>query len=435
MEEKNSVSFEERNRYREIIKAREPEVNIYVAKSIIKIILAIYAIFIAFVMFGGYELQNKFLIVTFLVMPLLTIVFCFLCIKKNGVGNHIKYDLFICMTMMLFFADMLSGINSKLVITIPLILTMRYYDKKVMYRCAAVTIAFLLLGCYLNSYHYNLTETLDLNAFWLEESTIINTKEALFDNLIATQPDSWTLFRRDIFINFIPDTFFVYFVVKIMIRIMEKNLIIISDLNESVKELTEAQTKIVLSQVKPHFIYNTLTSIARLCDKDPAKAKSLTMDFSGYLRGNLDNLGSEEALCTFDSELEHIRSYLNIELVRFEDTLKVEYDIKEKDFIVPTLSVQPLVENAVKHGIRKKEDGGTVKISTELINEEYVITVEDDGAGYDVTKKPDDTRNHVGIENTRKRLMMHGNRMTIDSAPGKGTTVKIYILKEEEKTC
>jgi len=115
---------------------------------------------------------------------------------------------------------------------------------------------------------------------------------------------------------------------------------------------TQKQT-LMLSQINPHFVHNTLTTIASMCDISPRMAKSLTIDFSRYLRQNLDTLHGEE-LIPFEKELEHVECYLKIEKVRFREKLNVSYAIDCKDFYIPPLSVQPLVENAVKHGITIK---------------------------------------------------------------------------------
>ena len=122
-----------------------------------------------------------------------------------------------------------------------------------------------------------------------------------------------------------------------------------------------------------------------------------------------------------------------IEKLRFDDQLNIEYDIKTTDFELPLLSIQPLVENAVKHGVGMKEDGGTVKISTRETDSAYEVIIEDDGVGFDIHEKKDDGRSHVGMENTKKRLHdMCGGEVIIASNPGKGTTARVIIPKKEE---
>lgn len=199
---------------------------------------------------------------------------------------------------------------------------------------------------------------------------------------------------------------------------------------EQDKELTEKHTQTMISQIQPHFLYNTLTAIYQLCDTDTALAKKTIENFSKYLRNNMDSVDLTHPV-TFEKELNHVKTYLEIELLRFSDMLKVEYDIKTMDFMIPALTLQPIVENAVKYGVRSREDGGTVTISTKKIEGKVYISVSDDGMGFDINEKKNDGRKHIGIENTRNRLkMMVNGEMVIDSRIGVGTTVTI-ILDED----
>ena len=194
-------------------------------------------------------------------------------------------------------------------------------------------------------------------------------------------------------------------------------------------KLQESQISIMLSQIQPHFLYNTLNSIYQLCETNPMRARALVNSFSEYLRNNLSSL-EESGLIPFATELSHVNTYLDIEKVRFEDTLEIEYDIKCVDFSLPVLTVQPIVENAVKHGTSKKRGGGTVKISTDEDKENYIITVSDTGCGFDPTKPKDDGKRHVGIENVRQRLSnMCSGTLKIESTVGVGTLATIIIPK------
>ena len=194
-------------------------------------------------------------------------------------------------------------------------------------------------------------------------------------------------------------------------------------------KLQESQISIMLSQIQPHFLYNTLNSIYQLCETNPMRARSLVNFFSEYLRNNLSSL-EEQGLIPFATELSHVKTYLEIEKVRFEDTLDIEYDIKCVDFSLPVLTVQPIVENAVKHGTSKKRGGGTVRIVADEDKENYIIKVSDTGFGFDPAKPKDDGKRHVGIENVKQRLSnMCGGTLTIESAVGVGTLATIIIPK------
>lgn len=199
------------------------------------------------------------------------------------------------------------------------------------------------------------------------------------------------------------------------------------------KELYEAEVQIMVSQIRPHFMYNTLSSIAMLCKLDPDTAYEATINFSDYLRCNMDSL-KQTAPVPFTKELEHLKKYLYIEKLRFQDLLNIEYDIQTTDFFLPLLSIQPLVENAVKHGVGMKEDGGTVTIATRETEDAYEVIISDDGVGFDVNEKKDDGRSHVGMENTKKRLRdMCNADIIITSKVGEGTTARVIIPKNRKE--
>lgn len=192
-------------------------------------------------------------------------------------------------------------------------------------------------------------------------------------------------------------------------------------------ENTEMNVKLMVSQIQPHFLYNTLGTIYYLCGKDVALARETIKSFTKYLRTNMESL-DKSSLVPFEKELEHTKTYLSIEQLRFSDVLKVEYDIEYTDFELPALSLQPLVENAVKHGIRSREEGGTVTISARREDGNIYVSVHDDGMGYDPENLPDDGRIHIGITNVRKRLdYMCSGKLEIESQIGVGTTATIVL--------
>ena len=197
------------------------------------------------------------------------------------------------------------------------------------------------------------------------------------------------------------------------------------------KELEESRNAIMLSQMQPHFIHNILNVIYYLCGKDPVAAQGAISKFSDHLRNNLEALSQKE-LITFRKELDHIHTYLELEQIRFGEELSVVYDIEEDSFLLPVLSIQPLVENAVKHGVAKKRGGGVVTISSRQTEQAHRITVSDTGVGFDVDRYMDDGKVHVGLMNIRQRLTSRMNAtVEIDSKPGNGTTVTVTIPREK----
>lgn len=196
-------------------------------------------------------------------------------------------------------------------------------------------------------------------------------------------------------------------------------------------ELERSKTAMILSQVQPHFIFNVLLGIKQLCDSNPKKASEALDHFAFYLRGNLDTL-SQKWLITFEEEMRHVDDYLYLEKMRFDQKLTVELDLQYTDFILPAMTVQPIVENAVRWGITKKKGKGTLTIKSELVNGDVIISVIDDGAGFDPHETKNDGRTHVGIENVRQRLRLQcGGTIHIKSAKGSGTTVTLILPQKE----
>ena len=190
-------------------------------------------------------------------------------------------------------------------------------------------------------------------------------------------------------------------------------------------ELELSRANAMMLQISPHFIANTMSSIVALCDPGAPEAGALAAKFARYLRDNYADM-SEDALIPFYEELEHIRNYLAIEEVRFPG-LRTEYDIQSESFYLPTLTVQPLVENAVRHGISKRPDAsGTVKIASFEKSGSYVIRITDDGVGF----RPEERRDgkHIGVANAKARLsMLCDGTLTITSQVGQGTVCEIRI--------
>ena len=193
-------------------------------------------------------------------------------------------------------------------------------------------------------------------------------------------------------------------------------------------ELKERRVAIMLSQIQPHFIYNTLGTIERMCLKNPQKANELVRNFSLYLRGNFSELDSVAPI-RFAEELKHVEYYVNIEKVRFPD-MNIEYEVEATEFVLPALSVQPLVENAIKHGLMRLETGGTVVIRSYETPSHFCVEVTDDGVGFD-TDAPIEEKKHMGLRNIRGRLkaMVDGD-LILESKPGVGTKAVIMIPKE-----
>ena len=210
-----------------------------------------------------------------------------------------------------------------------------------------------------------------------------------------------------------------------LILIVQKNMQI-ADEQEKIKE---ARIRVMMSQIQPHFVYNSLSSISTLIPIDPKKAQEALDNFTEYLRHNISSL-TETKLIPFDNELKHVETYISLEKIRFNDRINVTYDIKAKDFYVPPLSIQPIVENAIKHGILKKIEGGNLIIKTYETEKSYVVEVIDDGVGFDISSIDFDSNKHFGINNIKQRLKsMCNGTLEITSEPNKGAKSVISFYK------
>lgn len=194
------------------------------------------------------------------------------------------------------------------------------------------------------------------------------------------------------------------------------------------EQLEQEQTHMLLSQISSHFFYHTLNALQALIVLQPDAAYKMAGDFARYLRFNLDSITAPSGMGTFKDELRAVRAYADINVQQLGDRLKMEYDVPDIDFDIPTLTIQPVVENAILHGIKPKIGGGTVSISVQEMVAYWQVTVTDDGVGF----SPDSTDNSksVGLDNVRKRLSrFDGCYMTIDSQPGMGTKVVLRFAK------
>ena len=204
------------------------------------------------------------------------------------------------------------------------------------------------------------------------------------------------------------------------------------------ERMDRAKLEIMFSQIRPHFVYNVLNSIYYLCETDPMRAQQAVEYFADYMRTNLDSIGGQD-LVPFEEELSHIKKYMELEKMRFGDDLTVNYNIKVTDFKLPSLSVQPLMENAVKHGVGASDKGGSVTLATEDTGKDYVITVTDSGVGYnphvknELGMKKGGSINHVGLSNVRERIgIMCGGKLDIYTTDGAGTSVVVRIPKTDK---
>lgn len=331
-----------------------------------------------------------------------------------------------------YITTIVSGISIGIYFVLPMLTDVYFYDTWLLWVITQSVVNVILLGCLMKEYivsskkerWLHMGMALLILAF---EADAVGTFAGLWEGGVISQCVFFVLFIAALFVvlRLIPG--------NINAAAKAKELELQRSRLEAEKNMVEAQLKdsrisIMLSQIQPHFIYNTLGTIERMCLKDPQKAFDLVRNFSLYLRGNFSELDSVTPI-RFAEELKHVEYYVNIEKVRFPD-MSIEYDVEATEFVLPALSVQPLVENAIKHGLMRLETGGTVKIHSYETTTHFCVEVTDDGVGFD-TDAPIDEKKHVGLRNIRGRLkaMVNGD-LVLESKPGVGTKAIIMIPKE-----
>ena len=195
------------------------------------------------------------------------------------------------------------------------------------------------------------------------------------------------------------------------------------------KELVEKNTVLLLSQIKPHFIYNTLATIQSMIKFNPNEAYRTIGTFSKYLRTNINSIDFTE-LIDIEKEIDHIKIYTEIEKIRFGERINIIYNIKSKNIKIPSLTIQPLVENSIKHGLCKKIVGGYVEINTYEDDDNFYITIIDNGIGFECNEIV--IKDHsIGLKNIQYRLKELLNaELIIESKKNIGTISKIIIPKK-----
>ena len=319
----------------------------------------------------------------------------------------------------------LLGVVNAVLLILPILTDILFYDTWLYWAAAQVLSNTVLFGCLIRE--FVVTKGKDR---WLYIGSILLLISFDLD-VIMTDLGLWKggLFSKYIFV-----VFFIAAMVAVL-KVIPNSINTLAKAKELETEkivlnaqLTESRVSTMMSQIRPHFIYNTLGSIEQLCNIDPPKAGELVHNFAKYLRGNFGELDNPKPIL-MSQEMEHVRHYISIENVRFPD-MTFSFEMKSDDFHIPALTVQPIVENAIKHGLMKLQKGGTIHVVSYETDTHYCVRVEDDGVGFDTSKLLDEKK-HIGIRNIRGRLkaMVNGT-LEIESTEGVGTKVLIMIPKE-----
>ena len=322
----------------------------------------------------------------------------------------------------------LLGFVNAVLFVLPILTDMLFYDLWLYWAAAQILANIILLGCLIQEFFVTKEKER-----WLYIGLVLPLISFGVD-VIMTDLGLWKggLASKYIFI-----VFFIAAMVAVL-KVIPSSINALAKAKELETEkivlnaqLTESRMSTMMSQIRPHFIYNTLGSIEQLCSIDPGKAGELVHNFAKYLRGNFGELDNPKPIL-MSQEMEHVHHYISIENVRFPD-MTFSFEMNSDDFHIPALTIQPIVENAIKHGLMKLQKGGTIRVVSYETDNHYCVSVEDDGVGFDTDVLLDE-RKHVGIRNIRGRLkaMVNGT-LEIESTEGVGTKVLITIPKEVEQ--
>ena len=319
-------------------------------------------------------------------LPMLTVILLHFC-KENIPGSRlfrIVLGLWLLYTILLVSAPLIDGFSY--------ITPDREYHRGFLYPLMLLPIVAVML----------------LNLVGLLRRRSRLHRKAFLSFLVAIVPITVSLFIQ-LFIDVFP-----LLDICIALSAMVISSFVMSDQIEHdlrhQREIANQRTNIMVLQMRPHFIYNALTSIYCICGQDQEKARQAIKDFTTYLRKNFTAIASEEPI-PFSSELEHTRAYLAVEQAQYEDALFVEYDTPHTMFRIPPLTLQPIVENSVKHGRDPYTGSFHISIRTRKTNSGSEIVVTDNGRGFDPNDNSDPG---IALNNIRQRLeMMCGGSLAI----------------------
>ena len=344
------------------------------------------------------------------------------------------YMLFLCLALVHFMnGTKIVGIITMTVLgavdlgvfLLPMVTDLLLYDLRVYWVAAQILVNVILCGCLVKE----CVDTKGKERWWYLGSLVPLIAFAV--DVVMIDLGVWKNGQAS------PAVFVILFLVAtvMLLKVIPESINALAKTKELETEkivlgaqLTESRMSTMMSQIRPHFIYNTLGSIEQLCYLDPQKAGELVHNFAKYLRGNFRELDNPKPIL-MSQEMEHVHHYVSIENVRFPD-MTFTFEMNSDDFHIPALTIQPIVENAIKHGLMKLPKGGTIRVVSYETDTHYCVLVEDDGAGFDTSVLLEE-RKHVGVRNIRARLeaMVNGT-LEIESTIGVGTKVHIRIPKE-----
>ena len=350
-------------------------------------------------------------------------------------GFFLSFLVYYCMRIFYGMSSQISflGLAGVFIIyTLEIIIDNLFVASSVIHIIDSVTVAIVMIFAIISGYigiHRRRK-----NAFWLGSAMLFLITAEIFIHIeIKGHPITTSLYIYPVCICIY------WIIVSIYMRKLQQeseNELFM----EKVKnfETNQEKNQLLLNQIKPHFIYNCLSNIKYLYKHDATLADKAMVSFTNYLRHNIDHLGVNTPI-PFTREMNNIENYLSLAMIRYNNAFKVEYDIDCDDFDIYPFTLQPLVENAVKHGVSHMKGDGLINFEVYRKDDNIVITIQDNGKGFDASVFDNtnaDEAKHVGLMNTIDRIHRYLNgTISIESAPGQGTLITVIFpeIKEAPK--
>lgn len=356
---------------------------------------------------------------------LLILINCCFGRSINYDTRRLKYFLMFSMIVILSTISILGVYGLTLGFAVPIVLSCRYYSEKFTWFTIIATFIALVISRVLSVLFGIYEGYIDINMMIIPRGSTVTFGNSVSKTILEC-------YEVDVLSYLGEGKGYMLINLGLFVIISFAALNFVKYGRRMTEDSKKLETEILISQIQPHFIFNTLATIGELCKSDPETAGEVTTNFTNYLRLNM-NVVKDVRFISFAKEMEYVNYYVEIEKIRFEGMISLECNLEYMDFKIPPVIVQPMVENAIKHGIRPKDCPGTIRIASRLVDRWAEITVEDDGIGFDAAKAFSSERKHIGIHNVSARLeRICGGVLTVESEPGAGTKVTIRVPADIE---
>jgi len=326
-----------------LISEKEPEANIIISKimGIIAILYLLTFLLFRLKFFRGNTLLADIVLLGGAVLLLTSVV---VSLAQRGRGRWIKYLLIFVMLLSVFGLNLLTGYKTWLVFTLPLIISCRYYSISLIAVTNVLSSVLIVASAFCNAYVSPLFGYLDLNMVSFPDETTLNIYHWLYWPVIHAGLDKEVILSNTLRLSAFPNlliilvvTFACLAVIQHSQKMMLKVSAVAQQKSDVERELSNNRAKIMLSQIQPHFLYNTLSAIMAI-DGNPEETVDAIGEFGKYLRENLDVLTSGD-MVSFSKEMQHVARYISLEQLRFKDKIQITYDLKANAFSLPALTV------------------------------------------------------------------------------------------------